>query len=300
MDGQFTRINGTRTSKWPEVINTIRSKRIGILALQETHLTDESLASLQQFHGRDAVILNSADPDRPSASAGVAFVLNRQLIDTADAKATTIIPGRAYALTLTWYGSEKLTMLNVYAPNQPSNQPAFWQEIVATWTRLRLPRPDFMGGDCNHVEDQLDRAPMRYDSDNATEALRDLRYELRIHDAWRNDNPTERMFTYRYQNPRGEWCQSRLDRIYSAVGHETNLFEWANDRPSITTDHDLITVRYAPRSAPQLGKGRWTWPLRLLSDDHMMSAVVEKGLVLQEAMKHPLTNKQLLWKDYKE
>ncbi|KAI0047924.1 DNase I-like protein, partial [Auriscalpium vulgare] len=278
----------------------MRSRRIGLLALQETHLTDENLASLQQFHGRDVVLLNSADPDRPSASAGVAFVLNKQLIETADATTTTIIPGRALAITLTWYGSEKLTMLNVYAPNSPADQPAFWREIVATWLRLRLPRPDFMGGDCNHVEDPLDRAPMRPDNEDATEALRDLRYELRLLDAWRHDNPSERMFTFRYRNPQGAWCHSRLDRIYSATGHEENLFEWEKERPAVYTDHDLITVRFAPRSAPQTGKGRWTWPLPLLTDDHMTDAIVEKGLRLQDSMSHPEANSQLLWKDFKE
>ncbi|KAG1841799.1 hypothetical protein DFJ58DRAFT_718100 [Suillus subalutaceus] len=52
------------------------------------------------------LVLNSSDPTRTGNSAGVAFVLNKEKINTSDAKMTTLIPGRAIALTIKWHGQK--------------------------------------------------------------------------------------------------------------------------------------------------------------------------------------------------
>ncbi|KAI0067539.1 hypothetical protein BV25DRAFT_1766587, partial [Artomyces pyxidatus] len=176
----------SETSKWPEIVNLVRTERIGILAIQETHLGDAHLTDIDNLFQKSIVVLNSSDPERPTSSAGVAFVLNRAITNVEDYKFTVIIPGRAIALTTKWHNDEQLTMLNVYAPNHPNEHQEFWSTIRREWRTLHMPRLDFMLSDFNLVEDALDHAPVRDNDKDAVSALRNLRTELNLRDTWRH------------------------------------------------------------------------------------------------------------------
>lgn len=67
-------LDGPR-SKWPNVNQLMRDKKIAILALQETHLTKEYIKSLHELYGRRIKIYHTGNPDQPNAH-GVAVVLN--------------------------------------------------------------------------------------------------------------------------------------------------------------------------------------------------------------------------------
>jgi hypothetical protein len=70
----------------------------------------------------------------------------------------------------------------------------------------------------------------------------------------------ENAFTYRAQT-HAECIQARLDRIYIAARIKQQTFGWEIKESAILTDHSMVTVRYAPKEAPFIGKGRWTLPL---------------------------------------
>jgi hypothetical protein len=63
------------------VSNTTRNekKKIGVLCLQETHLMNEHETQIESLYSRRLKVLNSGDPFRPGNSAGVAFVLNKEI-----------------------------------------------------------------------------------------------------------------------------------------------------------------------------------------------------------------------------
>jgi hypothetical protein len=48
----------------------------------------------------------------------------------------------------------------------------------------------------------------------------------------------------------------------------------------VLINHWLIKVKYTLHDAPFIGKGRWTWPLYLLENDHLMDKVSQRGLKL--------------------
>jgi hypothetical protein len=73
-------------------------KKIGILCLQETHLMNEHETQIESLYSRRLKVLNSGDPFCPGNSAGVAFVLNKEIINTTNAEITEIIPGRVIAI----------------------------------------------------------------------------------------------------------------------------------------------------------------------------------------------------------
>ncbi|KZT18892.1 hypothetical protein NEOLEDRAFT_1079062, partial [Neolentinus lepideus HHB14362 ss-1] len=146
-------------SKWSSVHSLMRDQRIGILAVQETHLNNEYIDNINELYSKRIHVLNSADPDRPTASAGVAFIVNREIANINDLIFTEIVPGRAALLSTKWHKSQRFSILNIYAPNDHTQHPHFWAKIVAFWDTNHLPKPDFMLGDFNLVEDPIDRSP---------------------------------------------------------------------------------------------------------------------------------------------
>ncbi|KAA1474321.1 DNase I-like protein, partial [Dentipellis sp. KUC8613] len=273
------------TSKWIDVHRVMKHKKIGILALQETHLNATHEADLATIYQRRLIVMNSRHPTNPSASAGVAFVLNKDVIKTDKYTATELIPGRAIALRIEWRDGQTLDLINIYAPNDESEHPAFWKNLVDRWreTQPQDRLPDMMMGDFNLVEDPIDRSPPHPNADAATTALRDARHTLKLQDAWRHTYPTERIFTFR-SNSANSYSQSRIDRIYTKENHTPNLYEWTHSQTSIPTDHDMVTVKFSPTTAPHIGTGRWTMPLYLLNDKNLMLEIIKMGALLESSL----------------
>ena len=296
------------TEKWAMVNRTIYNECIAILALQETHLDDDRLEQVQACFGRNLEIINSPLPGNPRASAGVAFVINKALIRPKEFSVSELDPGRAIMIRLKWLESCATSIVNVYAPNdRGDDQPDFWKRVMSNRRTLRLPLPDFVLGDFNVTEDSIDRVPAHADNHRAIEALREVRREWNIQDTWRHINPTQRCFTY-HANANGSQVQSRLDRIYTSQAAAQHVFDWQMKPSSVPTDHWLVKVKYAPRDAPYIGNGRWTWPLYLLERDALMEKVEERGkqfLENVERLQHEnidraTANPQTLWLNCKE
>lgn len=264
-------------SKWTLINQLMREQRIDILCLQETHLTQEHIDQIDTLFTRRLLVLNSSDPDRPGCSAGVAFVLNKEKLNITTAKMNVLIPGRAISLSINWHLNNNIRIANIYAPNNMTDHPPFWENVQRQWTsKHRLP-PDLMMGDFNLTEDQIDRAPMRNDNENATQALRDMRHQLNLIDTWRHAFPSERLFTF-ISNTNS---MSRIDRIYASPNLNHSLSNWKDYKSIIPTDHKIIQVKFAPQGAPHLGKGRWAWPIGMLNNDDLQNRLVKLGLNAQ-------------------
>ena len=229
------------TEKWSMINHTIRKHKIAILALQETHLDETRANTIHTCFQKSFDLHYSCDPTNPRTTAGIAFLINKALITPKNVKVRTLIPGRAAVLTIEWSEAQKTSILNIYAPVNRQSQPEFWERIDRRRRRARIPRPEFVLGDFNVTEDPIDRSPPHPDDRMATDALRRIKHLWEIQDHWRHTYPNERSFTYRALH-RGNWIQSRLDRIYAARNQELNLLEW-NVCPTATpTDLGLHAV----------------------------------------------------------
>ena len=225
-------------SKWATVSKALRTCQIGILAIQETHLSTELALQAGELFTRRLAIYNSPDPDNPTGSAGVAFVINKEKVDTSGITMTTLIQGRAIFLSVPRKHDNNLHIINIYAPNDLSHHVDFWAEVTAQWLAKRLPTPHLMMGDFNLVEDPLDRAPARADNIAATAALRTCRQTLDLQDIWRQNFPEERLFTY--TSPHN--TLSRIDRIYANPVIRKFLSQWTVEASEIPSDHQMISV----------------------------------------------------------
>jgi exonuclease III len=259
-------LGSSRTNKWSAIAKVMKTRRIGILALQETHLSEKDYEEVTKNHEKWALVFNSADADRAGSSAGVAFVINKNIVPISDVKFTELIPGRAIAMTAKWYRNETITLINVYGPTDDGKQAPFWPEVTEEWTKINnWPKADFIMGDFNLVEENFDRAPVRPDEKEEVNTLKDFRINLNAVDAWRNTYPTEGKFTFRSNVRRSDdgddiSC-SRIDRIYVNRDVEEQVYEWDHVQSEVPTDHMMVSVRYAPTGAPEVGEGRPTMPL---------------------------------------
>ncbi|KAF5328334.1 hypothetical protein D9619_013330 [Psilocybe cf. subviscida] len=139
--------------KWEHVNQIIRDEKIGILALQETHASQQSLVSVIDTHEDRLHILTTLDEGRPNAG-GVAIVVNKYLADTSRITTHVIDKGKALYTTIPWHRNHSINVLAVYAPNDHGENEDFWKKINE---KLRpLPSVDVLLGDLNITEDNID------------------------------------------------------------------------------------------------------------------------------------------------
>ena len=298
--------NMSHLEKWSMINQTLNKRKIAILALQETHLDEGTKENILESFGKKMTIINSPDPDRPRASAGVAFVINNALITPKKITENTLLPGRAIMIEIDWLENEKTTILNIYAPNNRSSHQTFWTRIEEERNANGLTQPDFTLGDFNITEEPIDRIPQHLDDAHAIEALRDIRHNWDIQDGWRQTHPDEREYTYR-ATMNNQHIKSHLDRIYIKKDRAPLAYEWDIRETPVPTDHWLAIVKYSPKSAPKIGQGRWTFPLQLRENKTLMKAIVTRGIKLQNDLENlklhntdrELSNPQRLWREYK-
>jgi exonuclease III len=198
----------------------LRDTRTGIISLQEAHLTEEVVNKIHTlFSSRMKVTFSQGDNPR---AAGVAFVINKDISIHQGIVTHELVPGCALLISIPWHSNLLLTILNIYAPNTPSENKKFWQGLSNSLDSQLVPYPDILMGDFNMVEDTIDCLPSHNDNANACNALSDLKKQLSVIDGWRSFNGNEKSYTYT-QKP--NMIRSHIDRIY-VTG---KVFETATD-----------------------------------------------------------------------
>jgi hypothetical protein len=146
-----------------------KEDKIGILCVQETHLTNKHEKQIETLFSKRLLVLNSSDTNCPGNLARVAFIINKEKLNVSNAKMMVLIPGRAITLMLKWHKEKIINILNIYALNNHAEHQSFWNMVQTQWNLHRLGLIDFMMGDFNLTEDPLDCAPARPDNENAVE-----------------------------------------------------------------------------------------------------------------------------------
>ena len=124
MRGRFH--NGT--DKWLHINQLVRDDKIAILALQETHLDQEQTDNVNSMFQDTLHVIASADPEN-NAARGVALVINKRLLGVRDIDQYEICPGRALLISIPWHLQNRINVLNIYAPNEPTSNANLWEKI---------------------------------------------------------------------------------------------------------------------------------------------------------------------------
>ncbi|KAL1940025.1 hypothetical protein VTO73DRAFT_9360 [Trametes versicolor] len=267
----------------------MKDRRLGVLLLQEAHLTDERCANIHRMFANRIKVMFSSHPTAPTQREGVAVILNKKIISAKGAEMKVIVPGRAIQLELPWRGGEVRRILCMYAPTSAGvgERTDFFKEVKRYYeTHPHTLKPHLMAGDFNNVEDAMDRAPMSEGGvDASVEALDDLKRSLGLEmvDGWRATYPTARCFTF-HRGTGEAATMSRLDRIYVTpeVGRWTR--EWGIEQVGVKTDHSLVSVLLTTLTAPEVGKGRPVFPMHLLRDKELAKKMKERGKVAEREL----------------
>ncbi|KAJ7083533.1 Endonuclease/exonuclease/phosphatase, partial [Mycena epipterygia] len=297
-------------NKWYNIWQIIHEQKIGVMIVGEAHLDNNHKTDIDNLFGRVIRVEFTPDEEAPAARAGLAFVLNKNIVETENVSAIEIVPGRAMILEMKNVDGSPLSILGVYAPNRPYLNAVFWKKIKK-WLMDNpgVRKPNMLGGDTNFVEDALDRLPSHADSNSAVEAFEDLKAYLRLVDGWRETHPTTRAYTFLQPITLGG-AMSRIDRIYIKEDLFEDTFEWDIQAVGIETDHRMVSVRLTTEEAPTIGHGRWVWPAHIVRDKEVVAFILEEGLKLQETLEqvaqseavgqwNPNHNAQTLWITFK-
>lgn len=251
-------IRGGLKKKFKDIRYQMRNERIAILAVQETHLTPEGATDLMAMY-RDMHIETHSDSTN---AMGVAFIFNKDLVDTSDVESEDINKNRILAAKLTIEG-KKLLLLNVYLPNAAKESAAGLKGLLRHIRQTDM-KPDLILGDFNLVEDPIDRLPARPEhDDDAVDAWVNIKMHLNLVDGWRATHEEE--LGYTFHQP-GTGSKSRIDRIYTPEENLQNTVNWSMSISGHIGDHDMATVHIIDDNAPTQGHGRWRLPNDLLKD----------------------------------
>lgn len=290
--------------KWKEINDLLKRWKIGILAVQEAHLTQDVVDSLHNMYGKRFEIFHSQGDS--ASAAGIAFVINLDLLTTKGATHHEIVPGRASLLTIQWHSDLIMSILNVYGFNDSPRNGDLWDKVGKTITEKNLPTPDIMLGDFNVVEDAVDRFPSHEERlTYGRDRLIELRNSLNLKDGWRTTYPNDKRFTFGQNSERGS--RSRIDRIYTTDVITLTATDWEIDPTAIQTDHDMVSVCITSPEAPYVGKGRWAMNERILRKKEFRNYAVQRTLELGKEIENITEqnrtsehNPQRLFKTYKD
>ncbi|KAH9848808.1 Endonuclease/exonuclease/phosphatase [Lenzites betulinus] len=293
-------------NKWKTMYQTMKKHGLGILMLQETHLTDQRKDDVKRMFKGRIKILHSAHPDAPTRKEGVAIVLNKSQINANGAAPTVVVPGRALQVAICAHGTEpSLHVLCIYAPTSDGidERREFFTKVREFYERHpAVQKPHLIAGDFNNTEDMIDRLPIA-EPDASLGELDELKLALGLMtaDGWRMTHPTTRSYTFHRGTGNDATC-SRLDRIYVTPGIFSQAREWDITAPGVRTDHNLVTVQIAMADAPRVGPGRPVFPMHLLKDKKITKTMKNTGiaaesqldLLLNEGVRTDLHNPQTI------
>ena len=114
--------------KWYHVNQLLKDNKVGVLVVGKGHINAVRQSNIQNLFGRRLELIFSEDPISPNAK-GLAFVVNKDLLNTDDMQTWEIVPGRAMLVQLHTRKNKTLVVLGVYAPNAPAENAAFWKTL---------------------------------------------------------------------------------------------------------------------------------------------------------------------------
>ncbi|KZV90474.1 DNase I-like protein [Exidia glandulosa HHB12029] len=293
------------SAKWKKLKASILTDKIGVMAIQETHLTPSHMREIEQFH-KELYVINSAHPDNPSGAGGVALAFNKFLTNTNGIQSHELIPGRALLATFNWHKDDELTVLAIYAPNDARESREMWATIANKIRHSggRIPKPDVILGDMNFVEDNVDRFPMALHSIDAPDSFDDLKRLCNVTDGWRATYPSSVEYSWRDAS---RSSMSRIDRIYVTEPLLDSSRNWKIETSSLNRDdHSRVSVELVNLDMPEIGPGRWSMKESLLHCPDFLAAVETAGQhaltrlkAYSEDERTPENNPQIIYDEFK-
>ena len=224
-----------------------------------------------------------------SHSKGVCILINPTIPCQVD-YCYSNMSGRIVLITIT-FGSQKLSLCNVYAPNNQTNQLEFMQELnncIIDKTELSTL---IVGGDWNCTLSKKDKIGGKvWVPTNYRNLLMTTMDMFDLIDVQRVRHPKLRKFTY---ESKAIGMKSGIDYFLLAK-NLTKGVKKTEIYPSIAPDHNVIYIPLSGSSESPRGPGLWKFNNTLLKDEEYVECVRETYLNTVNYYRQ-VTNKRLVW-----
>jgi len=253
-----------------------KRNRIYILAMQETHTTEElsKLSSLFSFRTYSSTT--------SSSEGGVAFVIFNpkiKMLAATDAKDSNM-----YSIRIQ-YMDRKFTVVNFYSPPSKSQQQLLFKKYLGLWDNEKQ---ILFVGDWNFLEDPKSDSIGRNPED-ALQPPPAFHYLKQVHqliDVTTLRPPKNHMTRWNVNHSSG----ARLDRIYSSANMANWVIATKNEaipcvlKSSIRntiSDHNIVTLTISATNTPR-GEGYWklnTQALKSLVVQQKIASIIEEYIL---------------------
>jgi len=187
---------------------------------------------------------------------GVAFAINRDLMDENGLQHEIMIPKRASKLKVKWGDNQELTLINTYAPNNEEDKIGFFKKLTKM-TRNNKHKDLCIMGDFNCVESDIDRSPPHRDNERIVASLRKITTKNKLVDIWRMQNPTDKSFSFLQKSSK---AMAHIDRIYIHRDLVNYVYDNEVGMGQEISNHDPVLVKIMAKNLPYCGKGLWKLP----------------------------------------
>jgi exonuclease III len=276
---------GGEPSKVEEVLAFLKSNKINIAFLCESHMTEERIDKYRNRWKQYGWISNSPNPN----SCRSTFIIMRP--DKIPLDSCEIVKtdqqGRQLGIRFLAEGSpDPIYILGIYAPNGETTSVNFFNQLNNNGEEQHF---DIMLGDFNRCLEPHDRNPTRSEDNWVQESLRKGTRHGELIDGWRETYPDRRYYTYWSNNYLRS--ASRLDRIYVTQPIFRKCLQWNIVPTPPWTDHHAVSVEYCPGDKIETGPGQWYMNVHLLQHRAMRAtltdALIEKLGPLAELLEAP-------------
>ena len=282
-------ISATGRRKRKTIRQYCKNHRIDILALQETHATEE-LSKLSSFFP-----FKTYSSTTSSSVGGVAFIIFNPKIKVLNSRDAG--DGMMYSITIE-YKERTITVVNFYVPPYLHKQQELLHKHMAVWDNTK---PTLFVGDWNFVDDPAeDTIGRKGDVPQPPLAFEYMREYYQLIDIMAIKPAQHRMTRWNPEFTSG----SRLDRIYASG----NMARWIMDtrnqaipcslptsiRDTIS-DHNIVSVSISATDIPR-GKGYWKLNTQILKNIELQNKIltIMEDFILQQK------NKRTLFTQYKQ
>ena len=274
--------------KRQEIFRWLKQNHAGsecIIFLQETHSVENDDKIWQREWGSEILMSHGS-----SSSRGVAILLPVNYTFNI-LNFTSSNDGRKIIMNIELDGSE-YCLINVYAPTQDmeKEQLKFIKDLVNN-IESNLENKLVIGGDFNLPLGEKDKSLNYRHFSKAQHEVNSLIDSYDLVDIWRAQNPDSSRYTWRRRKP--VLTQSRLD--YFLIGADLSYqISNCDIKPSIKTDHSLISINFAKTNNSKRGIGLWKFNSNLLNDIDYVEYM--KGIIeMHSETLNEMTNESQKW-----
>ena len=244
------------------------SNRIAIALVQETHIANPAMQRRLSKFWKGGFYCSYGT----NMARGVAILIDSSL-DCKVIKETKDAHGRLLILDLDIHET-RLRIINIYAPNENRPKRAFLESLREY---CDTPRRIIIGGDFNHVPDDMDSSSERTSRDHliGSEEVTRLCHDFHLKDAFRHKYPGLREYTWK-RSERGDGVERRLDRFYiqKPLHNQVALVEHSFCSFS---DHKYVDLClsdiYAPLLRQDREAGHWKLNSELLDNAEVCAQI---------------------------